>query len=52
MQSDQQEWIQYHRQLNEKRKLWSVDLLDVIIGRLKTMSPRLRIGDFGCRQQK
>ena len=48
MRKDPQEWLQYHRQLNEIRKLWSVDPLDVIISRLKIMSPRLRIGDFGC----
>ena len=52
MQKDPQEWIQYHRQLNENRKLWSVDPLDVIISRLKKMSPRFRIGDFGCGTAK
>ena len=36
MQKDPQEWIQYHRQLDENRKLWSVDPLDAIIARLKT----------------
>jgi hypothetical protein len=52
MRKDPQEWLQYHRQLNEIRKLWSVDPLDVIISRLKIMSPRLRIGDFGCGTAK
>ena len=52
MQRDPNEWLQYHRQLNEIRKLWSVDPLDVIISRLKIMSPRLRIGDFGCGTAK
>jgi hypothetical protein len=52
MKKDPQEWIQYHRQLNEKRKSWSVDPLDVIIAKLKTMSPRLKIGDFGCGTAK
>ena len=52
MQRDPQEWIQYHRQLDENRKLWTVDPLDTIIARLKTMSPRLKIGDFGCGTAK
>ena len=52
MQRDPQEWIQYHRQLDENRKLWTVDPLDAIIARLKTMSPRLKIGDFGCGTAK
>ncbi len=52
MRKDREEWLQYHRQLNEIRKLWSVDPLDVIIAKLKTMSPRLRIGDFGCGTAK
>jgi hypothetical protein len=52
MQKDPQEWIQYHRQLNEKRKSWSIDPLDIIIARLKTMSSRLKIGDFGCGTAK
>ena len=52
MQKDPQEWLQYHRQLDENRKLWPIDPLDEIISRLKTMSPRLRIGYFGCGTAK
>ena len=52
MQRDRQEWLQYHRQLNENRKLWSIDPLEVIINRLQSMSPRLKIGDFGCGTAK
>jgi superfamily II DNA or RNA helicase len=52
MKKDPQEWIQYHRQLNEKRKSWSVDPLEVFITKLKTMSQRLKIGDFGCGTAK
>ena len=52
MQRDPQEWIQYHKQLDENRKLWTVDPIDTIIARLKTMSPRLKIGDFGCGTAK
>jgi hypothetical protein len=41
-----QKWIQYHRQLNEKRKSWIVDPSEIIIAKIKTTSLRLKIGNF------
>jgi SAM-dependent methyltransferase len=37
---------------SSKRSFYKTDPLDVIISRLKIMSPRLRIGDFGCGTAK
>jgi superfamily II DNA or RNA helicase len=52
MQENPEEWLEYHRQLDNQRKLWSVDPLVEIIARIKTMSPKLRVGDFGCGEAK
>lgn len=52
MQKNPEEFFDYHRKLDEKRKGWSSDPRDIIISRIKTMSPLLRIGDFGCGTAK
>ncbi|MGC2575042.1 MAG: DEAD/DEAH box helicase family protein [Candidatus Nitrosopolaris sp.] len=52
MQENPEEWLEYHRQLGAQRKAWSVDPLREIISRIKTMSPRLKVGDFGCGEAK
>jgi hypothetical protein len=52
MQENPEEWLEYHRQLGAQRKAWSVDPLQEIISRIKTMSPRLKVGDFGSGEAK
>jgi superfamily II DNA or RNA helicase len=52
MQENPEEWLEYHRQLNSQRKVWSVDPLQEIISRIKVMSPRLKVGDFGCGEAR
>ncbi len=47
-QENPEAYFEYHRQLRIQRIPWSVDPLIEIIARLKTMSSKLRIGDFGC----
>jgi hypothetical protein len=48
MLKDPREWEEYHRQYREARKSWSVIPYEEIIKRIKQLSPRLQIGDFGC----
>lgn len=45
---DPKEWDEYHRQYREARKDWHVIPFVEIIKRIKQLSPRLMIGDFGC----
>lgn len=52
LQENPEEWEQYHRDLNEARKTWSVDPQEEIIKRLKQLSPRLFMGDFGCGEAR
>ena len=52
MQNNREEFFDYHRKLDEKRKRWKPDPRDIIISRIKTMSPLLRIGNFGCGTAK
>jgi uncharacterized protein YlzI (FlbEa/FlbD family) len=47
-----EEWIEYHRQYREARKNWNVIPYQEWINRLKSLSPRLQIGDFGCGEAK
>jgi ribosomal RNA-processing protein 8 len=47
-QENPEEYFEYQRQLRIQRPTWSVDPLTEIIARVKTMSSKLRIGDFGC----
>jgi Hypothetical methyltransferase len=49
---DPREWEEYHRQYREARKTWSVIPYEEIIKRIKQLSPRHQIGDFGCGEAK
>jgi superfamily II DNA or RNA helicase len=49
---DPKEWEEYHRQYRETRKTWSIIPYEVIIKRIKELSPRLQVGDFGCGEAK
>jgi superfamily II DNA or RNA helicase len=52
MLKDPHEWEEYHRQYREARKTWPVTPYEEIIKRIKQLSPRLIIGDFGCGEAK
>ena len=52
MQINPQEWEEYHRQYREARKAWSVIPYEEIIKRIKELSSRLQVGDFGCGEAK
>jgi superfamily II DNA or RNA helicase len=52
MLKDPKEWEEYHRQYREARKTWSVIPYEEIIKRIKQLSPRHQIGDFGCVEAK
>jgi len=47
-----EEWLEYHRQYREARKTWTVIPFEHWISRIKQLSPRLDIGDFGCGEAK
>jgi superfamily II DNA or RNA helicase len=49
---DPSEWDEYHRQYREARSTWNIIPFDEIIKRVKQLSPRLLIGDFGCGEAK
>ena len=46
------EWEEYHRQYREARKTWTIVPYEEIVKRIKQLSPRLMIGDFGCGEAK
>jgi Hypothetical methyltransferase len=52
MVNDPREWDEYHRQYREARKTWSIIPYEEMIKRIKELSPRLQIGDFGCGEAK
>jgi superfamily II DNA or RNA helicase len=52
MLKDPREWEEYHRQYREARKTWSIMPYEEIIKRIKQLSPRHQIGDFGCGEAK
>jgi superfamily II DNA or RNA helicase len=52
MLKDPTEWEEYHRQYREARKTWNVIPYEEIVKRIKQLSPRLMIGDFGCGEAK
>jgi hypothetical protein len=52
MLKDPKEWEEYHRQYREARKTWPIIPYEEIIKRIKQLSPRLQIGDFGCGEAK
>lgn len=47
-----EEWHEYHRQYRKERKTWRVVPYEKWIERIKKLSPRLIIGDFGCGEAK
>ncbi|MDE1812685.1 MAG: DEAD/DEAH box helicase family protein [Thaumarchaeota archaeon] len=47
-----EEWLEYHRQYRESRQTWIVIPYEHWIKRLKELSPRLEIGDFGCGEAR
>ena len=52
MLNDPTEWEEYHRQYREARKTWNIIPYEEIVKRIKQLSPRLMIGDFGCGEAK
>jgi hypothetical protein len=52
LQQDPQEWIEYHRLYREARKEWKVVPYEKMVDRILEISPRLKIGDFGCGEAK
>jgi hypothetical protein len=52
MLKDPKEWEEYHIQYREAPKGWSIIPYEEIIKRIKELSPRLQIGDFGCGEAK
>ena len=47
-----EEWHEYHRNYREERKDWRVIPFDEWIKRIKKLSDRFIIGDFGCGEAK
>src|SRR5206468_6450302 len=52
MMKDSREWEEYHRQYREARRSWAIVPYEEIIKRIRQLSPRLIIGDFGCGEAK
>ena len=52
MLKDPREWEEYHRRSREARRTWSIIPYEEIIKRIRQLSPRLQIGDFGCGDAK
>lgn len=48
MLKNSEEWHEYHRNYREERKNWRVVPFDEWIKRIKKLSERFIIGDFGC----
>lgn len=46
------EWHEYHRQYREERKDWRIVPFNEWIKRIKRLSDRFIIGDFGCGEAK
>lgn len=47
-----EEWHEYHRNYREERKSWRIIPFDEWIKRIKKLSDRFLIGDFGCGEAK
>jgi hypothetical protein len=52
MLNDPREWEEYHRQYREARRNWAIVPYEEITKRIRQLSPRLIIGDFGCGEAK
>ncbi|MDH3203552.1 MAG: DEAD/DEAH box helicase family protein [Nitrosopumilus sp.] len=47
-----EEWHEYHRNYREERETWRIIPFDEWIKRIKKLSDRFLIGDFGCGEAK
>ena len=47
-----EEWHEYHRNYREERKTWKIIPYEEWIKRIKKLSDRFIIGDFGCGEAK
>ena len=47
-----EEWHEYHRNYREERKTWRIIPYDEWVKRIKKLSDRFIIGDFGCGETK
>jgi hypothetical protein len=52
LQQDPEVWIEYHRTYRETRKDWKVIPYEKMVDRIIEISPRLKVGDFGCGEAK
>jgi SAM-dependent methyltransferase len=48
MKEEPQKWIEYHRKYKVSRSGWFLKPYEAMIERIVELSPRLKIGDFGC----
>jgi SAM-dependent methyltransferase len=52
MRGNPEEWVEYHRLYREARKDWKIVPYQKMIERIVEISPRLKVGDFGCGEAK
>ena len=52
MQENSEQWVEYHRLYREARKDWKVVPYEKMVERIIEISPRLKVGDFGCGEAK
>jgi hypothetical protein len=52
LQQNPDEWVEYHKLYREARKEWKVVPYEEMIERIIEISPRLKVGDFGCGEAK
>jgi ribosomal RNA-processing protein 8 len=52
MQENPEEWIEYHKLYREACKGWKVIPYEKMIEEIIEISPRLKVGDFGCGEAK
>ena len=52
MQNNPEEWIEYHRLYGNTRKGWKTIPYEEMIKKIIEITPRLKVGDFGCGEAK
>lgn len=52
LQRNPEEWVGYHKLYREARKGWKIIPYEEMIKRIEQLSPRLKVGDFGCGEAK
>ena len=52
MNENSEEWIRYHASYREARKGWKLIPYEKMINGIIEISPRLKVGDFGCGEAK